>query len=409
MTVPGRKRIVVNWLVLIAAVIGLGAALYVYYQAVTAPPVKKQGRGRGFKFTVRTAPVQRATLTPSIPLQGDVVSNETATVRAEISGVVTKVLVENGQHVKASQLLVELDNRDRVLALRRQQALSMEAHAAQVGSRSTVAKAQDLVTRLKKLDKHKLVSAESLEQSRINLRTAQAGAARARAVAALRHVELLTARRELDRAKIRARSAGRIAKRLVAVGDRVAVGTQVVELVGSAGLELQLYVPVSAANRVQPGTPVRYRLAGRGGPWQQAAITRVLPTADAQSRNRTVVVSLPKTPPGNTPGQAVEARLSVGRVANALVVHSDALTRVGDSWVVFQVVAGKARRVEVRVLGEDDHRVAVSGKLTVGSQVIVVGNEALFPNAPVRVVNPRQMSRPAGASAGSPRPAAATR
>ena len=105
----------------------------------------------------------------------------------------------------------------------------------------------------------------------------------------------------------------------------------------------------------------------------------------------------------------MEARLSVGRVPNALVVHSDALTRIGASWVVFQVVAGKARRVEVRVLGEDDHRVAVSGKLTVGSQVVVVGNEALFPNAPVRVANPRQKSQPAGASAGSPRPAAATR
>jgi len=413
MTVPARNRIVVNWVILAAASVALAGALFVYYRAVTAPPDKKRGQGRGFRFTVRTAPVQRATLTPSIPLQGDVVSNETATIRAEISGVVTKVLVANGQQVKAGTVLVELDNRDRVLALRRQQALSMEAHAAQVGSRTTVAKAQDLVTRLKKLDKYKLVSAESVEQARIGLLSARAGAAQANAQTALRYVELLTARQELERAKIRALFAGRIAKRLVAAGDRVAVGAQVVELVGGAGLELHLYVPVSATNRVHAGTTVRYRLAGRAGPWQQGAITRVLPMVDPLSRNRTVVVSLPKPPGGFTPGQAVEARLSVGRLAGALVVDTDALTRTGDTWVVFTVKAGKARRVEVKILGEDGRRIAVSGNLTAGQPVVVVGNEALFPNAAVRVVTPRkaapQASSGSGSGSGSDRPAAATR
>jgi RND family efflux transporter MFP subunit len=306
--------------------------------------------------------------------------------------------------VKAGALLVQLDDRDRVLALRRQQASSMEAHAAQIRASTLVAKAKDLEQRLAKLEKHELVSEEALAQARIDLRTARAAVAQTQAQAALRYVEILTARRELDRARIRAPFSGRLSKRLVAVGDRVDVGTPLVELVGGAGLELHLYVPVSTVNRVKPEAPVRFRLAGRGARWHKGRLTRVLPVVDPLSRNQTAVVALPAPPPGFTPGLAVEARLVVGRIADALVVSSDALSRLGARWVVFKVQTGKARRVAVRILGEDDRKVAVSGGLAAGDPVVVVGNEALFPNAPVRVVNPPAV---ASQGAGGPRPAAA--
>lgn len=405
MNPPNRRRILANWAILMISVLALGAALYVYYRAVTAPTANKKGRGKGFRFTVKTAAVTRTTLTPSIVLQGDVVSNESATIRAEVSGVVTKVLVANGQQVKTGDVLVQLDDKDVVLAVRRTQALTMEAHANQVRSDAAVAKAKDLVTRLTKLDKYKLVSAEDLEQARIALRTAEAGAAQARAQAALRYVELLSAKRELSHAQIRARSAGRIAKRLVAAGDRLAVGTPVVELVGNTGLELHLYVPVSSADRVRPGTIVRFRRAGRDGAWHRSTIHRVLPVADPQSRNQTAVVTLAKPPSGLTAGQAVEARLSVGRIADTLVVSSDALSRFGKQWVVFKVSAGKAQRVPVKILGEDVKQVAVRADLRAGDQVVTVGNEALFPGAPVRVVPTQKLA----GQAASGRPASARR
>ena len=113
----------------------------------------------------------------------------------------------------------------------------------------------------------------------------------------------------------------------------------------------------------------------------------MLPVVDLASRNRTVVVPLKTPPAGYTPGLAVEARFGVGTLAGAIIVSKDALTRNGDRWVVFRVANGKAQQVGVTILGEDGLRVAVSGGLRLGDAVVVIGNEALFPNAPVNVVN----------------------
>ena len=62
MTVPSRQRILINWVALVGAVVVLGLALLAYYRAVTTPPAKKKGRGRSFKFTVQTAPVEKGSL-----------------------------------------------------------------------------------------------------------------------------------------------------------------------------------------------------------------------------------------------------------------------------------------------------------------------------------------------------------
>ncbi|MFH2007623.1 MAG: efflux RND transporter periplasmic adaptor subunit [bacterium] len=393
MSTPTRRQITVNWLILLGSILGLIGATVAFYASVTAPPKKKKGGRDGFRFTVQTAPVERGDLTPTIRLQGDVVSRRTTTIRAEVAGIVKSVPVREGQAVKAEALLVQLDERDWKLALRRQQAMALQATATQARSDAAASKAEDELRRNVELDRHKLVTKESVLQGRLAVRSAKAGVAEARALSALRYVELLTARQNLERARVKAPFAGRLSKRYVEAGDRVAVGAPLVELVGGRGVELHLFVPVSLVNRVRPGAKLRYRTAGRAGRWREGEIRRVLPVADPSSRNQTAVVVLGDPPPGLAPGLAVEARLGVGAIRNVLLVSSDALTRFGEQWVVFRVAQGKAQRLPVSILGEDGARTAVSGALRAEDPVVVLGNEALFPNAAVRVVPTRQVAQ----------------
>ncbi|MCA9520909.1 MAG: hypothetical protein KC609_08045, partial [Myxococcales bacterium] len=123
--------------------------------------------------------------------------------------------------------------------------------------------------------------------------------------------------------------------------------------------------------------------------WIEAKIDRKIPVVDASSRTQRVILTLDKWPRGFAPNLPVTARIELERRQNVLLVNKDALIRFGREWVVFTVVKNKAQRIPVTIITEDERRVEVKGPLKVGDAVVVVGNEALFPFAPVRVVNGR--------------------
>lgn len=384
----------------------LGGGVWLFQRSLVRGHKDAQA-GRGFSFAVRTAAVERGELRPTLRLQGDVVAHKAATVRAEVAGVITSMPAREGQEVAQGDPILAIQDKDFMLEVQRRNALGSQAQSGVKRQETAVSQAKDLVERLEKLWDDKLVSEEELTQARLALRGAEAALAEARAQSGLRYVEILSARRDRERSRMVAPFAGRVAKRFAEVGDRVAVGSPVVELVGGKGVELHLYLPVSQVNRIQPDTTVRFRLARSDGPWHEATIARVLPVADLASRNQTVVAPLYSPPQGVTPGMAVEAEVAVGKIPRALLLSLDALTRQGNQWAVFVVEEGKARQVIVEILGESDDRVAVTGSLKEGDQVVVVGNETLFPNAPVRMVGGNQLARQEGGAKGvgkAPRP-----
>lgn len=380
-----RRQLLINWSLLLLGVAAVGVGLWLFQRSLVRTE-KDAKAGRGFAFTVRTAPVERGDLNPTLQLQGDVVARKASTIRAEVAGLVAALPAREGQQVKESDLLAQIQEKDFQLEVQRRQAQGLQSLSNVKRQETALTQAKDLLGRLETLWKDKLVSEEQVTGARLAVQSAQAALAEARAQAGLRHVEVLAARRDVERSRILAPFAGRVARRFVEVGDRVAAGSPVVELVGGQGVELHLYLPVSQVNRIAPGTAVRFRPAGRGGAWHEASIGRVLPTADPASRNQTVVVPLVTPPEGVAPGLAVEAQVPIGLIRGALLLGADALTRNGNQWVVFRVAAGKAQRVAVTLLGESGAQVAVSGPLKEGDPVVVMGNETLFPNAPVRVV-----------------------
>jgi len=403
-TRPTTRRLLINWGILALSLVALAAAVWLFRRSLLEGPGDGNKGGRSFEFTVKVAPVKMGPLSPTLRLQGDVVARHATTVRAEVAGVVTAMPAREGQAVKREAVLARLDDRDPRLILRQRQAQGLQAAASVERQQAELAKARDLLRRLERLRKDQLVSQEELDNARIGVQSAEAALAAARAQAAQHHVEQLAARRDLARTVVRAPFDGQISQRFVEVGDRVAVGTPVAELVGGAGVELRLYLPVSQVSRVLPGTPLRYRLAEQGGAWHEARISRVLPGADPRSRNQTAVVALKQPPASFAPGLAVEAELAVGRIPRALLVSRDALTRYGNRWVVFRVEGGKARRIPVVILAEAGRQAAVTGPLKPGHKVVVVGNETLFPNAPVNVVNRKKMARGGPRPRGRPRP-----
>lgn len=128
-----------------------------------------------------------------------------AELNAEVSGIVTKVLKDNGDLVKAGELLVQLDQttfRDKL----------MSAQEAERSALVTADQAQKQLRRMQSLHKQNLVTAEVLESAEIKANQAHSELASAKA-------RLVEARQQLERTEVRAPFDGVVAMRKTSAGD----------------------------------------------------------------------------------------------------------------------------------------------------------------------------------------------
>ena len=159
---------------------------------------------------------------------------------------------------------------------------------------------------------------------------------------------------------------------------------------------MRLYIPPRYISRVHRDQAVSLALTSSLERPATTQIARLLPSADASSRNREAIAMLVPPPAGFLPGLPVQASIVLSQRKKALLVKKDALIRQGNLWLLFKVVGDKVQRVEVQILNEDRGYVEVSGNLKHGEQIVTIGNESLFHNAPISLDDPfstKQLTR----------------
>lgn len=378
-------RTIANWIFLIAGIATLLFSVR-YLTHKSAKGAKKKG-GHGFAFVVVTAKAKKGEIVRALTVSGDVAPYRSFTLRSEIDAPVASVLFRPGQRVKKGDLLLTFDRSDLDLAVRHKQALLRKSQAALQRAEAQLSKDKDDYNRLRRLRVGRTVTESELERARFQVKASEAGVSEMKAAIALQRVELDMAKRNLERAELRAPRNGVINGLFVEEGDQVTRGTKLFEVTGSDRLEVHLLVPLRYSDEVPLHANVRMRLVDRTPHvWLDAKIDRKLPVVDPMSRTQRVIITLEKWPRGYAPNLPVTAKIELERRPNALLVKKDALIRFGREWVVFTIKNNKAQRIPVEILTEDESRVEVKGSVKVGDPVVVVGNEALFPFAPVRVV-----------------------
>ena len=115
---------------------------------------------------------------------------------------------------------------------------------------------------------------------------------------------------------------------------------------------------------------------------------RLLPQIDTESRNYKMIATLK---PGQKliPGMSLQAEVPNGKKQQHLLIPTDAIQRNGAGYFVFKVIPGKkgtsALPVKVTILFRSGNETAViSPTIKAGDEIIVEGNERLFPMMPVK-------------------------
>jgi len=325
--------------------------------------------GRATPVSVRVADTGdlevtlRASTTLRARAQVDVVPKQ--------SGLVARILVEEGSRVQEGQLLAQLDDAE----------WRLQSEQAEARFRA----AEDAVERGRALRAQQLIPEQEVERLVYDARAAEAD----RGLARLR----------VENAAVRSPIAGTVTHRYTERGQQVGAQSPVFSVADLDRLEAQVQVPERDAHRIVVGQVARI-LTQEGGPAAgEGRVERVRPVVDAASGTVQVTVTVADAGALERlrPGQFVNVDIVVETLPDRITLPRTAVLVDGSVPRVFVVRDGRAVEREVTLGHSRGDRVEIMTGLVPGDTVVVVGQDNLRADAAVRVMEVD--GRPVGAGA----------
>jgi membrane fusion protein (multidrug efflux system) len=341
---------------LVPGVLALGACKKGGDGAGTAT---KDGADKGPEAVpVEVAKVARHAIAASYSGTAPLEARADSQVVAKTSGVALLVLAEEGQHVRAGQVLVRLD--------------SARAQLQAAQSSAQMRKLEANYARSLQLSKQQLISANDIDQIKYDLENVRASNR--------------LANLELSYADVKAPISGVIAQRSIKAGNFVQINTPIFRIVDIDKLEATLNVPERELATLKPGLPVQLRVDALPGKTFRGTVDRVSPVVDAGSGTFRVICAFDN---GGVlqPGMFGRLQIDYDQRADALAIPRNALLDDEAQPAVFTVRDGKAVRVPLVLGYVDGEWVEVRGGLKLGEPVVTAGKVALREGTPVLVID----------------------
>jgi RND family efflux transporter MFP subunit len=355
--------------------------------------------GKSAAVRLLLAPEDLHTVGATSVAQGPVVSGAVqperrADLRAEVAAVVVQVLKDNGESVRAGDLLLRLDD----TAIRDSLASAEESLRA---SNQAFEQAERTVQRLKTLQAQGMTSTQALEDAEVRRNNAQSDlvAARSRAV---------TARQQLQRTAVRAPFDGVVSERKASAGDTAQIGKELLKVIDPRSMRFEGLVSADRLSDLKLGQPVSFRINGFTDRSFAGRITRI--DASVNAATRQVAVAVAFNDPGSAPrvaGLYAEGRIETG-ASMALTLPESVLVRAGDQAHAWRLQGATVAKVPVR-LGVRDARtgeVPVLQGLAAGDRVLRRPGSNLSDGQAVELVAAAQAAALPAASAPAASPAA---
>jgi len=318
---------------------------------------------------------------------GYVTARREATVSAQITGTLTQVLIEEGDRVKAGQVLGRLDDTSQQAALAQARAQLHTAQALLEQYQVQLAQSVRDVKRAEDLVQRNLVSEQAVELARTQVDAQAAQVQGQKKQIDLAQANVRSAQVQLDYCTVRAPFTGVIIAKAAQVGEiispfsagggftRTGIGT----IVDMDSLEIEVDVNEAYINRVQPGQPAESVLNAYPDWKIPSHVIAIIPTADRSKATVKVRIGLDVKDDRIVPDMGVrvsfleEKKPAASEAAAAprgVLVPTSAL-RTEDNHDVVYVLAGKMAQRRTVTLGGTlgDSRQVLSG-VSLGESVI---------------------------------------
>lgn len=330
------------------------------------------------------ATVESKTSTQTHQVVGTLRAKSRAKIAAREAGATLTINFDEGDLVEINSVIATLDTRrlDAQIAEATAEITVAEALVHQKKSR-VKRSAIDLAMKETAFAGNALSEAEVLDaRSANNVDNSIYASAQDSLKATKSRLELLNVR--LDDLKILAPFTGRVVERHIEPGEWAEPGSAIVTLVSSGEIEAWLQVPERFATTAR-GKQIPVTLTATGQTVTSTSLT-IVPEAETSTRTLQVVALLPN--PGDTlvPGLSVSAALPVSENTERLAVPVNAIVQgyAGPSIFISSTQEGSplpvAKRLPIEILFQENETVYLKAEgLKAGDQVVVEGNERLFP------------------------------
>lgn len=373
-----------SWGALFALVVVAGAAIWWWprgagnapqAQGPAAPGANPAAAASAPPVSITTVVAQQRDWPVQLSANGTVAALNTVEIRPQVSSVVAKVHIREGQFVKAGEPLFTLDSRGDEASLAKAQAQLERSQAA-------LADAQRQLARSRELFAQKFVSQSAVDTNLTLVDSAQAAVSADRAA-------LAAAKVELSYNRIVAPSAGRAGAINVFAGSYVQpsspplVTITQLDPIAVAFTLPQRDLPDLLAALASGNAPVQATLPDNRGRLT-GKLQFVDNAVDPNSGTVKVKAVFDNREMKLWPGAFVAVQLSPRTLAGAIVIAQAAVVQGANANTVFVVGAdGKAAQRKVEVLASAGSEAVVSG-IAPGTRVVVDGKQNLRPGSAVR-------------------------
>ncbi|HUP62332.1 MAG TPA: efflux RND transporter periplasmic adaptor subunit [Thermoanaerobaculia bacterium] len=307
---------------------------------------------------------------------GTVRSATVSPLAANVMGNVTRVLVSEGDRVRAGDVLLEIDDRAGRAKRAGAAAGSSEvdeaiagANAAVAAAEANAALAEATYKRFAALRARGSASAQELDEV-----TARRSGADAQLAQAKRGRDGLLARRVQARAglseaetflsysAVRAPISGIVTARMIDPGAQAVPGMPLLTVEDDAHYRVETTIDEELAGRVRAGDAVTIDGVA-------ARVTNIVPAVDPVTRSALVKIDLPRGA-GLRSGAFVHVAFTIG-TRSGITVPKDAIARRGQLTSVFVVDGSRVARMRLITLGDaHGERVEVLSGLDVGETIV---------------------------------------
>ncbi len=346
----------------------------------------------GAVFYIRSRPIRlesqdvtRETIVGEVMGTGTLEARMQTTISPKISGLLAEMLVDQGDQVKAGQLLARLDDRDLAQQVKVAEATVAAAEATlgryraeRLQADSAFNQAESEYKRLQKLSAADAVSDSELDQAQEAYESAQAGVARAVAGLGEAQEQIALAKESLKYQQTRLADTrllapfdGLVINRFKDPGAIAVPGTAVVDLISMEELWISAWVDETQMGRLHDDQPARVVFRSDPQKTFSGTVARLGKQSDRETREFVVDVRVLELPDNWSIGQRAEVFIEVDRSEDALVIP-ESLVHVEDGRAgVFVARSALARFRPVRLGLQGQGKVEVLDGLQQGESILI--------------------------------------
>ena len=362
-----RRLVIITLLLLTGLLILPGCKSGVDEEATT------NGNGSEKIFKVSVSSPEIMNIDQEISATGTAHADLDVSVKTQVTGVIDKVMVDEGSFVKEGDILIQIELEKFKLYLEQAKAALAQASAAYENARLELDR------------KQKLFEKNAISQGMFDAVKAQYESMKAAKEAANVQVEL--AERSYNDAQLKSPLTGYVKARMIDPGEYVDTMTSgpIFEIIKIDPIKVQFNLPEKYASMVEPGYKFSSSFTSLPGEKYDGVISIVSPAVDQQTRTVMLEGKISNPKSRIKAGSFAEVVLTLKGSNKALVVPTKAIVSEQGQKYIFKVDGDSVVKTRIKIGSVVDGVEEVIEGITSNDKIVVDGLNGLFTGAKIEI------------------------